>query len=279
MEGGSLRCLFTAGVVDVMMEHGIELSYVIGVSAGSLTGVNYVSKQIGRTADVNLTFVNDKRYLGMRTLVKNHMIFNFDFLFGEISDTLIPLDREEFMNSPQRFVCVATNVETGEPEYFERGKCGDIYGALRASCSMPLMSKMVDIGGKRYLDGGFTMAVPYRKAIDEGYEKVVVITTRQHGYRKLPVSRSMGRLYMTRYRKYPNLVKALMNTPRMYAKQMWEIDALEKEGRIFVIRPQEPITVSRVEKDVNKLKDLYQCGRAVGEQRLEELKKYLEITE
>lgn len=279
MEGGSLRCLFTAGVVDVMMEHGIELSYVIGVSAGSLTGVNYVSKQIGRTADVNLTFVNDKRYLGMRTLVKNHMIFNFDFLFGEISDTLIPLDREEFMNSPQRFVCVATNVETGEPEYFERGKCGDIYSALRASCSMPLMSKMVDIGGKRYLDGGFTMAVPYRKAIDEGYEKVVVITTRQHGYRKLPVSRSMGRLYMTRYRKYPNLVKALMNTPRMYAKQMREIDELEKEGRIFVIRPQAPITVSRVEKDVNKLKDLYQCGRAVGEQRLEELKKYLEITE
>lgn len=277
MEGGSLRCLFTAGVVDVMMEHGIDLSYVIGVSAGSLTGVNYVAKQIGRTADINLTFVNDRRYLGVSTLVKNRMIFNFDFLFGEISDTLIPLDREEFMRSPQRFVCVATNVGTGKPEYFERGKCPDIYAPLRAGCSMPLLSKMVEVQGKKYLDGGFTLAVPYAKPIEEGYEKVVVITSRQRGYRKLPVSRAMARVYLTRYRKYPNLVRALLETPRMYAREMREIDELEAKGRVFVIRPQEPITISRVERDVGKLRDLYAKGRAVGEQRLTDLKRYLEI--
>jgi predicted patatin/cPLA2 family phospholipase len=277
MEGGSLRCLFTSGVVDVLMENNIYMSYVIGVSAGSLTGVNYVSKQIGRTADINISFVNDKRYLGVESLITKHMIFNFDFLFGEISDKLLPFDYDEFMNSPQRFACVATNVATGKPEYFERGKCSDIYAALRASSSMPLLSKMVKIDDKDYLDGGLSLAVPYQKPIDEGFDKVVVIVSRQHGFRKMPVSRSMGRAYLTRYRKYPNLVKALMNTPRMYAKEMREIDELEAQGRIFVIRPEEPITISRIEKDTEKLKALYIKGRDVAKKQLPALKKYLGI--
>lgn len=278
MEGGSLRCLFTCGVTDVMLENGIDMSYLLGVSAGSLNAVNYAAGQPGRTRDVNLSFVGDKRYMGMDSLLRHHMIFNFDFLFDDVSDIYLPLNREAFMDPCHRLVCVATNVKTGKPEYFERIP-GDesIYNALKAGCSMPLLSKMVEVKGGKYLDGGLSLAVPYRKPIDEGYEKVVVVLTRHKGFRKMPTPNYMKKLYMTRYAKYPRLVKSLIDTPRMYGREMREIDKLESEGRIFVIRPEKPITISRVEKDRGKLRELYRQGRAVGEKQLPALKKYLGI--
>ena len=140
MEGGSLRCMFSAGAVDVMMERQLWANGVFGVSAGALTGVNYVSRQVGRTAQVNLDFVNDKRYLGLGNLIFKKSIFNFDFLFGEISDSLLPLDREGFARSEMEFTAVTTDCRTGQPAYWEKHRCGDIYGAIRASASMPLLS-------------------------------------------------------------------------------------------------------------------------------------------
>ncbi len=274
MEGGSLRCMFTAGVVDVFMENDIYFSYVSGVSAGALSGANYVSKQIGRTADVNLTYVNDKRYVGLDPLLKHRMVFNFDFLLEEIGGKLKPFDYEAFNNSEQRFSCVATNVKTGEPEFFEKGKCSEILTAVRASASLPLLSKMQDLNGEKYLDGGFTMPIPFEKCMNE-CGKTVVITTREKGFRKLPITPAMKTAYEAAYHNYPKLVDALVNRPRVYNAQMRELDKLEEEGKVFVIRPQSPITISRVEKDTEKLKALYEDGRRVGTEMLQSMKEYL----
>lgn len=276
LEGGSLRCLFSAGVTDLMMEEGLVWDGVFGVSAGALTGVNIVSQQKGRTAAVNIGYVNDPRYMGMRSLIKNKSIFNFDFLFGELSDTLLPLDRETFINSKTKYTAVATSCLDGQVRYYEKSEVADIYPAIRASASLPLFSPMVQVEGEPCLDGGLSVSVPYRRPLDEGYEKVVVVTTREHGYRKEPVSRTMARVYARVYRKYPELVRAILNVPRHYNAEMDEIDRLEAQGKIFVIRPSEPVTVSRTEKDVAKLQALYDQGQEVCRKALPKLKEYLE---
>ncbi len=275
LEGGSLRCMFSAGAVDLMMEEGITFDGLFGVSAGALTGVNFVAGQIGRTARVNLDYVNDKRYLGFRNLLLHKSLFNFDFLFGEISDTLIPLDREAFINSPCRFTAVSTNCLTGEPVFSEKSECTDIYAAIRASASLPMMAPMVMVEGAPCLDGGVSLSIPYRRALEEGYDKIVVITTREHGYRKPPVSRPVARMYARVYRHYPALVRALLNTPRRYGAELDELDRLEAQGRLFVLRPPRPVTVSRAEKDVEKLRALYQEGLETCRESLSSLRAYL----
>lgn len=275
LEGGSLRCLFSAGATDVMLEEGVAYDGVFGVSAGALTGVNFVSGQKGRTAYINLNFVNDPRYMGMRSLIRNRSIFNFDFLFGEISDTLVPLDREAFASSPCRYTAVATNCLTGKAEYFEKSALADIYPAIRASASLPLLAPMVYVEGTPYLDGGLDVSIPFQRPLDEGYGKVVVVTTREHGYRKEPVSRPAARAYARFYRKYPNLVRSILNVPRRYNAEMDELDRLEAQGKIFVIRPPEPVEVKRTEKDVAKLQALYDQGVETCRKVLPRLREYL----
>lgn len=276
LEGGSLRCLFSAGVTDLMMREGFSWDGVFGVSAGALTGVNIVSGQMGRTAEVNLQFVNDPRYMGLRSLIRHRSIFNFDFLFGEVSDVLLPLDREAFQNSPCQYTAVATSCLTGEVRYYEKSRVPDIYPAIRASASLPLLSPMVSVEGEPCLDGGLSVSVPYRRPLDEGYDKVVVVTTREHGYRKAPVSRPAARLYARAYHKYPQLVRAILNVPRHYNQEMDEIDRLEAQGKLFVIRPPEPVTVSRTERDVAKLQALYDQGQETCLRVMSRLRAYLE---
>ena len=276
LEGGSLRCMFSAGAVDVMMEQGLLFDGVFGVSAGALTGINYVSRQIGRTARINLEYVNDKRYLGVRNLLLHRSIFNFDFMFGELSDHLIPLDREAVRTTPCRFTAVATDCRTGQTVYFEKSATPDIYQAIRASASMPLLAPMVPVEGRPCLDGGVSPAIPCQRPLEEGYRKVVVLTTREHGYRKEPVAPGLARVYARAYRKYPELVKAVLSTPRRYGRELDLLDQLEAQGKVFVLRPPVPVTVSRTEKDVAKLQALYDQGRETCLARLEELKAYLE---
>ncbi|MGN0478159.1 MAG: patatin family protein [Hominenteromicrobium sp.] len=275
LEGGSLRSLFTSGVLDVFMENDLYFSDVTGVSAGALTGSNYVSKQPGRTAQINIGYVNDKRYLGVNNLLLHHEIFNFDFLFDKIGYELLPMDFHTFFTSPMRFTVVATSLETGEPAYFEKSTCSSIFSAIRASSSMPILSKAVMIDGKPYLDGGCSMAIPYQKAIDDGFEKIVLILTREQGYRKLYTRRSVLRAYAKYFRHYPNFIRALTDIPTRYDRQQREIDELEKAGRIFVIRPQQPVTVSHTERDTEKLTALYNDGRREAERQLEALRAYL----
>ncbi len=276
LEGGSLRTLFTAGVLDVFMEQGIDFTDVMGVSAGSLTGVSFVTKQIGRTREINIDHILDKKYLGWRNLFLRHQIFNFDYMLGEMSTTVVPLDYEAFLTSPTRFTAVATELETGETRYFEKSACTDIFAAIRASSSMPMVSKAVPLNGKRYLDGGCSNAIPYQKAIDDGFEKIVLILTRQKGYRKLFTAPAMAKAYAQYFRHFPAFLQKLLDIPTRYDREQREIDALEQAGRVFVIRPEEPVTVSHTERDQAKLTALYDKGRAEGEKRLEALRAYLE---
>ena len=219
LEGGSLRSLFTSGVLDVFMEHNLYFSDVTGVSAGSLTGVNYVSCQPGRSAKLNIGYVNDKRYLGVNNLILHHEIFNFDFLFNDLSHSILPMDFDTFYKSPQHFTAVATNLRTGEAEYFEKSSCSDILAAIRASSSMPMLSKAVKMNGELYLDGGCAMAIPYQKAIDDGFEKIVLVLTRQQGYRKLYTKPSTLHLYAKYFRHFPKFLSALYAVPTRYDAQ------------------------------------------------------------
>lgn len=277
LEGGSLRCMFTSGVLDVLVKEGIELSYVNGVSAGTMAGMNYISKQTERTMKINTEYLHDKRYLSLRNMLKNREIFNFDFLFGELSTNLIPFDFETFEHSPQRFEAVATRCKTGKPEFFEKGRCSDIYKAVQASSSMPVLSKMITLDGKQYLDGGISLPIAYNRAFEEGYEKVVVVLTRDHGYRKKPISKITEMGYHRYFKPLPDLLASLEEVPERYNRMQEEIDELEKAGRIFVIRPQSPVTVSRVEQDVEKLRNLYIEGKETAYEQLADLKRYLEI--
>ncbi len=275
LEGGSLRGVFTAGVLDVLMEKEIELSYVNGVSAGSMAGMNYISKQIGRTIKVNLEYVRDKRFLSFRNMVKNRSIFNFDFLFGELSDTLVPFDYDTFHNSKQIFEVAATRCKTGKPEYFEKGTCEDFISAVKASSSIPILSGMISVGGKKYLDGGCSMPIAYQRAIDLGYEKIVVVLTRERGYRKPPLDQWTKRGYERYFAPLPHFLKALEEVPDRYNRMQEEIDRLEEAGRIYVIRPDKHVTVHRTEQDKRKLQALYEDGRRLAESQVEELKVYL----
>lgn len=277
LEGGSLRSMFSAGVLDVLMENNICFDGVFGVSAGSLTGISYVSGQPQRTKRVNADFVNDNRYLGLRNLLRKRSIFNFDFLFGQISDIYLPLDKSAFMNAATDFTCGVTSCDTGKPVFFSKRKCGDIFAAARASSSMPLLSPIVMVDGIPCMDGGISVAVPYRQALEEGYQKVLVIPTRQHGFRKPMTSDAMCRVYARKYARYPEFVKTLIDTPRMYAREMDEIDTLEKKGTIMVVRPEKPITISRTERDTAKLLLLYEEGWRLGTKFLPKIKTYMEL--
>lgn len=277
LEGGSLRSMFTSGVLDVMIGEGIELSYVNGVSAGSMCGMNYLTKQIGRTLAVNTEYLHDKRYISFRNMLKNRLIFNFEFLFGELSTELIPFDFEAFENSPQRFEVVATRCKTGRPVFFEKGVCQDMNAAVQASCSMPVLSKMITVEGRKYLDGGISLPIAYERAIELGYEKVVVVLTRERGYRKKPADRMTKLVYDRYFAPLPELRAALDEVPERYNRMQEELERLEAEKRIFIIRPQYPVLVSRVEQDVKKLTDLYGEGKRIGEETLPRLKEYLGV--
>ncbi|PPK81931.1 putative patatin/cPLA2 family phospholipase [Lacrimispora xylanisolvens] len=278
LEGGSLRGVFTAGVLDVFMEQGIEMSYVNGVSAGSMSGMSYVSKQIGRTIKVDLDYVNDKRFLSFRNLVEKRSIFNFDFLFGELSNTLVPFDYDTFYKSEQIFEVVATRCKTGKPEYFEKSRCDNFIDAVKASSSIPILSRMITVEGKKYLDGGCSMPVAYQRAIDLGYEKVVLVLTREPGYRKPPLDKWTKKGYERYFAPLPRFLKALEDVPERYNRMQEEIDRLEKEGRIYVIRPDHHVTVQRTEQDKRKLEALYQEGRRLALEHMDSLKAYLKLS-
>lgn len=275
LEGGSLRGLFTAGVLDIFVEAGIECSYVNGVSAGSTNAMNYISKQTGRLLEINQQYLHDKRYMSFENMVKNRQIFNFDFMFGELSTELIPYDFDAFYNSPQKFEVAATRCRTGRPEYFEKSTCRDMMAAVMASSSMPVLSKMIEVEGKKYLDGGVSMPIAYQRALDLGYDKVILVLTRHNGYQKPPMSPLMRRAYARYFAPLPEFQEALYEVPERYNRMQKEIEELEAQGRIFVIRPEFPVTVSRVERDLRKLEALYEEGRRVAEEKLSALRAYL----
>ncbi len=278
LEGGALRGMYTSGVLDTFLKNNMEFECVAGVSAGALNAMSYISKQPGRSARINLEYCDDPRYIGRKAFIKNKGIIGYDYLFGDISENKVPFDYKAFENTNQRFVIVTTNCEKAETEYLERGNCNDLFKAAQASSSMPLASAMVEINNSFYLDGAVTTSIPVKWALEQGYEKVVVVLTRDKTYRKPMTSNKMKKLYKLAYHKYPKLIEKLNTMPERYNKLQEEIIDLEKEGKIFIIRPEKEVTVSRLEKDKEKLENLYKEGIAEAEKNLDALKEYLEIS-
>ena len=272
LEGGAFRGLYTQGFLDAMMQNDLNLSAVIGVSAGALSGVNYVAGQIGRSARINLTYRHDSRYVGLRAMLKSHSILDVGFLTEE-RGILEPLDRERFDRPAQRFVAVTTNCLTGKTAYFEKGKCTDIMLAARASATMPYISPPVMLDGVPHLDGGCSCKIPYQWALDQGYRKIVVIRTREASFRKPVKGKSAaGRVY----KKYPAFARTLSHDDEDYNRQCDELESLEKEGRMLVFCPSEKVEVGRVEKDMEKLGELYFLGYRDALASLPRIREYLE---
>ena len=275
LEGGGTRGVFTAGVLDYLLEKQVKLPYVIGVSAGACNAIDYVSEQIGRTKDCTIIQDKNKRFIGTRDALKKGYLFDMDRLFDEYPNRLFPFDFDTYFASDIQCEVVVTNCLTGEAMYLsEKQDKERLLTICRASSSIPLISPVVGVDGIPCVDGGVADSVPLIHSMKLGHQKNVVVLTRNKGYRKKAPGKSRL-LYTAALKKYPNLLNALLNRYRNYNRVMELIEKWEEEGHIFVIRPEvEP--VSRTEQNVEKLTEFYDHGYQLMEQRLGELQAYLE---
>ena len=271
LEGGAMRGLYSAGVLDVLMENDIKSDAVYGVSAGALFGLNYKSRQIGRALRYNLKYAHEKNYMGLYSLITTGNIMNKDFCFKKLVYELDKLDFETYKNNPVDFYAVVTNLQTGEPEYIKIDDAEKDMEYFRASGSMPFVSIPVEINGNFYLDGAVSDAVPFRHVLESNFEKIIVVLTRPSGYRKqkshLP--------YKLIYGKFPNFVETANNSYRKYNETMDLIEKYESEDKIIVLRPSKFVNVKRVEKDTNKLQCIYDLGVFDCTQKLDKINEYI----
>lgn len=274
LEGGAMRGMFTAGVTDVMMENGIEFDGAIGVSAGAAFGCNYKSKQIGRAIRYNMKYCNDERYCGFKTLLKTGDIYGVDFCYHQIPEKLDLFDKETYRQNPMDFYVVCTDVQTGEAIYHKCGKdVADDLLWMRASASMPLVSRVVEIEDIKALDGGMADSIPLKYFESIGYERNVVILTQPEGYIKkknkfIPVMK-------IRLKNYPKLIETVTNRHNIYNDTLKYIRGREESGEALVIRPPEMLKIGAVEHNPDNLKRVYELGRKTAEKRIEEIEKFL----
>ena len=273
LEGGAMRGMFTCGVMDVLMEHGVVFDGAAGISAGAVFGCNYKSGQIGRPLRYNLRYCSDPRYCSVRSLLKTGDLYGADFCYRELPDLLDPFDREAFAANPMAFYAGATDVNTGKCVYH---RCTDGGAAdmlwFRASASMPVVSRPVAIGGSEYLDGGISDAVPFRYMEQLGYRRNLIVLTQPKGYQKAPASGLLLRLLL---RKTPRIAEAMALRHEMYNRQMEEIDMRESSGAALVLRPPEALRIGHTEKRPEVLERVYQTGRRVMAERMNEALAFL----
>ena len=274
LEGGAMRGLFTAGVIDVLMENGVDFPALVGVSAGAAFGCNYKSRQIGRALRYNKRFCRDPRYCSFRSLFKTGDVFGAQFCYHEVPNTLDPFDVKAFDENPMAFYLVASDVETGKPFYKRLDRADDTaYEWIRASASMPIVSRVVELDGKKFLDGGVTDSIPLA-FMERQYDRNVVVLTRPRDYQKQPASKLW--LYRLTLRKYPNMLRAVRERHLMYNEQRAHVFAQEKAGKAFVICPDKPLEVGRMEHDPEQLQKAYDTGRQTALRQLEALKRFME---
>lgn len=275
LEGGAMRGMFTAGVLDVLMENDIEFDGAAGISAGAVFGCNYKSRQIGRAIRYNKRFSRDKRYCSVWSLIRTGDLYGADFCYRELPDELDVFDTVTFAANPMEFYVGAVDVRTGKTVYHlcKDGGREDLTW-MRASASMPLVSRIVKISGFELLDGGIADAVPYRFMEKKGYTRNVIILTQPAGYRKKKASGMP--LFKLLLGKYPNVVSAMEHRHEMYNRQMEEIRKREAAGTSLVIRPEHALGIGRTEKNPDELERVYQAGRAEAKRRLKEIKDFLD---
>ena len=269
LEGGGLRGVFTCGVLDCFMDNGIRFPFTIGVSAGACNGLSYMSGQRGRAKSSNIDLMEKHHYVGFKYLLTQGCIMDYKLLFEDFPEKIIPYKYDAYFSNPDRFVMVTTNCLTGKAEYFEEKSSAErVMSIVRASSSLPFVSKITYVDGVPMLDGGIADSIPVQYALDQGYEKLVVILTRNKGYRK---KEGKMRVAKTFYRKYPALQQALSVRNLRYNQTMDLIEKLEEEDKIIVLRPIRPIEVGRIEKDTAKLTALYEEGYLIASKLLKEI--------
>ncbi|MEE0954835.1 MAG: patatin family protein [Eubacterium sp.] len=276
IEGGALRGMYAGGALDALMKNDLNLETTIGVSAGAMFGYLYVAGQIGRGARFNLENRYNPEYVGVGAMLESGSPFGFKYAFDNDNTPEDPIDFERFNNSPRHFVAVATDCETGKPAYLTKENCSDILEGVHASATLPAVSRMTELDGKKYLDGGCSVAVPVDWAIEQGFEKIIVVRTRERTYRKLDHDSKTDLLIKQEYRAYPELLDSMLTADERYNKLCEHLISLEKEGRIYTIAPSISPTVGRIEKDLEKIGDLYWLGYNDTLDQLDQLKKYLE---
>lgn len=258
LEGGGMRGIYTAGVLDFFIEKNIEVDITIGVSAGSCHASSYLSKQYKRAYNATVDYINDKRYLSFSNLIKTGSIFGMDFMFNKIPNELNIYDYDSFAKSKSKFVVVATNCETGSPEYFELKDLKKEIIYMQASCSIPMFANIVEIDDFKLVDGGVSDSIPIEYSLNQGYKKNIVVLTRDITYKKN--KQKFLSIVNRKYKKYPNLIKAIENRHLNYNKSLNLVNQLEKDGDVLVIRPKKPVNVSQIEKNAKKLTSLYEEG-------------------
>lgn len=263
LEGGGMRGVFTCGVLDNFMDRGIRFPYTIGVSAGACNGLSYMSRQRGRARYSNIDLLEKYNYIGLKHLLKKRNIMDFDLLFEDFPEHILPYDYDTYFRSPERYVMVTTNCLTGEANYFEEKRDPKrVIDIVRASSSLPFVCPIAYVDGIPMLDGGIVDSIPLLRARSDGFTHNVVVLTRNLGYRKESKDLKVPPFL---YRKYPKMREALSRRCRVYNEQLELVERMEDEGEITVIRPLKPVVVDRIERDVRKLSELYEEGYECAE--------------
>lgn len=272
LEGGAMRGIYTAGVLDVFLDNNIEFDGVIGVSAGAIHGCTYVAKQNGRNIRYYKKYCRDKRFMSLYSLITTGDLVGKQFCYYDLPDIHDPFDYDAFAASKTDFYAVCSDLETGKPAYV---LCNDLRKQmeyLRASASMPMVSKIVEYGGRKLLDGGVADSIPLRAAQRLGYDRIVVVQTREEGYQKSPEGNFISD---KKYHKYPNFIKAIRTRHEMYNSEIKYISELEKSGEIIAVRPSCHIDISRTEKNPDVIEEMYQLGRQDAEIQLNDIISFL----
>lgn len=267
LEGGGMRGVFTCGVLDYLMDHHIEFPYTVGVSAGACNGLSYMSHQRGRGKFSNIDLLAKYKYIGIRPLLKRRGLIDQQLLFHRFPDRILPYNYKAYAENPNRFEMVTTDCRTGKACYWEEKHDEKrIIDIVKASSSLPYACPIIHVDGRPMLDGGIVDSIPLLRAVEQGYDKLVVVLTRNKGYRKSVKEVMVPRFI---YKEYPRLRVALRNRNKIYNEQLELVERLEDEGKIVVIRPEEPIVVGRMETNVRKLTDLYKQGYACAKKVME----------
>ncbi|MBR5392674.1 MAG: patatin family protein [Prevotella sp.] len=274
LEGGALRGLFSAGVMDVMMEKGITFDGIIGVSAGAAFGCNYKSGQIGRAIRYNMRFARDKKYCSVQSFLKTGDLFGAEYAYHIVPEQYDKFDNEAFEQNPTEFYVVCTDVVNGIPIYKKCTRGGhQTYDWIRASASMPVVSHVVELEGYQLLDGGMTDSIPLAYFQQIGFDRNIVILTQPAGYQKTP--NPLMPLIRVGLRHYPKTVEAMRNRPEMYNSQLAYLEQEEQKGNTLVIRPQEKLPIGHISHDPEEMKRVYDIGREMGKQRIQEIRDFL----
>lgn len=275
LEGGGMRGMYTSGVLDAFMENNLYINNIYAVSAGCYNALSYLSKQKGRSFRVNTSYLNDKRYINVKRMITGKSAINTEFIFNDVFKELDVFDYDVFRKSVGEFYAVSTNCVTGEAHYALIKNLDDDVEYVKASAALPLFTKIVKVDDLKLIDGGISDSIPIMKAIEDGFVNNVIILTRPKGF--ILEDNKLMKFMKIRYKKYPNLLKAMVGRKDVYNETLKKIEKLEEEGKVIVIRPKEELNIANLEKDMDKIEKIYKMGYEDGKAYVSKIKKFIGV--